>query len=611
MPKKKLFKSDPSVRQSYLENEVLANREMTKLTTFMAAALTIMLIGYIFKLFPLSDYTLIYIFFPIDILILLTPLMWSRTKMVYRPKYKYFLMFTVLIVIAVINVLVPKHGVMGWALTIVVTNHYYSRKLTTRVFIGTIIAMLVCLYMGMFFGEYDNNLIGTGWVGNGTVVEPFSVQDRLDYLHSELISGNNRYLKVLLFYYNPRAVFITMIYLSCLSLDNRTYNLLKKEIALKTEKEKIDTELGVANDIQLSALPKEFINDEDVSVFGSMHTAKEVGGDFYNYVVRGDDIFFIIGDVSGKGIPAALFMMKANAYFETSAVIFSSPKDIAFHMNDGLLKGNESMMFLTGFIGKFNKKSGVITFCNCGHNPPVIEDKNGEFHYLKSNRGFLLGTLENPPLMDEEVHLDPDCHFVLYTDGITECKNEHDEFFGEAAFLQKLSSYQKEGPKELCESIYRTLMIYKGTAEQSDDITIFSFKRSKRPEGVFPKEPGAIKGVLAFVKGKLSEANVPSKVGNSINVAVDEIVSNIINYSVATKIKLSIDVQKEEPAVCLTIEDDGDEFNPLESEDPDITLEADEREIGGLGIFLVKKMMDSLTYERVGNNNRVTIVKKF
>ena len=603
-------KNDHSVREAYHQNEVIANRDMTKVMVFMAGLLLVVFFCYLFKLFPFFRYTVIYILFPVNIVLLLTPLFWVRTKFIERPGYKYFLMTLTVIVVASLNILIPKHTMLGWAFPIILSNHYYSRRLTTRLFIAVLIIMLLCMYLAVFVGEYDANLIGSGWVIDGKVVEPDTPTERFQYLQERFALGDNRYLKIFLFYYLPRAAFMAVLFFASLRLDERTYNLLRREVGLKTEREKIVTELGIANTIQTSALPNDFPDDEDIKMYASMNAAKEVGGDVYNFLVRGDEIYFIVGDVSGKGIPAALFMMKANAYFETAAAFFSSPKEIAMELNRVLLRGNDSMMFITAFIGKLNKKTGLLTFCNCGHNPPLIQHKDGHYEYLKMNAGFLLGTFEMPPLKEESVVLEEECNFVAYTDGITECKNEHNELFGEEYFLKRMNASSFSDPKELSEAIYRALMVHKGVAEQSDDITMLLF-RKKKSQGVrFEKNASCTKEILAYVEGELEKAELSLKVVNNMMVATDEMVSNIVNYSSAKELLVKFEYDFQQKLARLLIIDDGEAFDPLAKSDPDIDLSAEERQIGGLGIFMVKKLMDNVTYTRENERNILVLEKK-
>ena len=603
---------DPLVAEAYINNEINVNKEMTKVSIFMAIILSGIFVGYLFKLFPLNNYTLIYILMPINIAICLSPIIWSRTKFVQKTTYRDFIMILILFVMTSLNIALPKHATLGWAFAIVIANHYYSRKLTTRVYIAVLTLMLLSIYAGMFFGEFDMNLFGKSTEGVWRIPDPDTVENRYLYLHELLESGVNRYLDVFRYYFLARGAIITIIYFASLGLNVRTYNLLKNEVILKSEQQKLSTELNVAQEIQLSAIPSEFIDDDDIAMFGSMHTAKEVGGDFYNYLQKGDDIFFVIGDVSGKGVPASLFMMKANSYFETGAARYSSPLQIAKRMNAGLFKGNDSMMFLTAFIGKIDKKTGEMTFCNCGHNPPVIQGNNGDFHYLECNHGFLLGTFEDPALVEEKILLEPMGHLLLYTDGVTECKNENNELFGEAAFLEKLNSYHDASPKELGEDIYNTLMEYKGEAEQSDDITLLIFQDGAIQKNivVFENKKESLEPMMDYVKTSLVKIGASKKDQSDFAVCADELISNVVFYSKADHVELEFLFDEESKKATLQIRDNGEEFNPLEQEDPDVTLPAEKREIGGLGIFLVKKLMEDFSYWREKELNIIMIGRK-
>ena len=189
-------KSDPTVKEAYFQNEVAANKEMTKVAVFMALVMAALFVPYLLKVFPLRNYVGVYIIFPIDILLLLSPLVWSRTKFIEKRQYKSFLISLVLLVVSALNIVIPKHGILGWAFVILLCNHYYSRRLTTRTYFAVLCCMLLCLYLGMFFGEYDNNLLGSGTAVEGEIVQAETPDERYWYLHQRLLDGDNRYLKV-------------------------------------------------------------------------------------------------------------------------------------------------------------------------------------------------------------------------------------------------------------------------------------------------------------------------------------------------------------------------------------------------------------------------------
>ena len=307
------MKKDHSVDETYFQNEVNANKEMTKVCVFMAIVLSIIYAFYVSRLFPIRNPILIYIVMPIDIILLLTTLYWSRTKMVEKPGYKFFVVYMILLVVGALATIIPKHVLLGWAVVILTANHYYSRRFCTHIFVAILIMMFITIYAGMFFGEYDPQTLGDGIVkgeiyypmdAEGKYYLPDTPQERFEMLHREFLAGENRYVKVWVYYYIPRSILLTIIYFSSMGLNYRTYNLLKAESKLFSDKEKMVAELNVASELQLTSLPQHFIDDENINIFGNMYAAKEVGGDFFDYIIKGDDLWFIIGDVSGKGVNA-------------------------------------------------------------------------------------------------------------------------------------------------------------------------------------------------------------------------------------------------------------------------------------------------------------------
>ena len=194
--------------------------------------------------------------------------------------------------------------------------------------------MLVCLYISLFIGEYDANLLGVKEIKDGGALEIFGIKERFDLMHEQLVNGQNRYIQVFVYSYLPRALLFTIIFIVCNSLNVRTYKLLVEEINVNSEQEKTKTELEVAKDIQLATLPTSFVTSKDIEIQAELKAAKEVGGDFYDYFVLDDDhTAILIGDVSGKGIPAAMFMMKTITCFKNFMSASKTPAEIMKEVN--------------------------------------------------------------------------------------------------------------------------------------------------------------------------------------------------------------------------------------------------------------------------------------
>jgi len=243
--------------------------------------------------------------------------------------------------------------------------------------------------------------------------------------------------------------------------------------AVKTTKMK--AELDVAARIQTSNLPKMFQNREDLAVYALMETAFEVGGDFYDYFFIDDNhLAVVIADVSGKGVPAALFMMMSKTLIQNNSSYQYSPSDILMHVNNQLYENNESQMFVTAFMGILDINTGKFVFTNAGHNNPILCEKDGKCTYLVSKNGFVLAGRQNIKYHDSEITLEKGDRLFLYTDGVTEAINRKEELYGESRLLEFLNGIHNCNVTlpEILNHIKQELKTFAGGANQEDDITM-------------------------------------------------------------------------------------------------------------------------------------------
>ena len=464
--------------KAYIDNEADANRKMSYANAIASGVALILWICYLVDFFtvPRVMFPVVAVLFPVAALLLIIPLFFLKSKKIREPWFKYFLLFSFLLVVAAINVTIPKHGVLGWALAIVMANHYYNPKFALKIFIVTLVGMLLCLYLGMFFGEYDPLLLGLGVVVDGKPNTVNTPEERLALINELMAQGNNRYIKVFTMYYIPRAGVISLLFVISNSLNRRTSKLLQEEIKIHGEQEKDKAELNVAKDIQLSTLPTEELEDGNTEVLGELNAAKEVGGDLYDYLdIDENHVAILIGDASGKGIPAAMFMMKTITSFRDFATAGKSPAEILGDINASIHKGNKATMFVTVFLAILDKRDGKFVYANAGHNHPIIGNGK-DYSYLQCNNGFLLGCFPKVMVKNEELILKPGDTITLYTDGITEARNLNGDFFGEERFLNVFKSKEHSSLSELHEDIKAQIRAYAGEAGQSDDITLLTLK---------------------------------------------------------------------------------------------------------------------------------------
>ena len=398
---------------------------------------------------------------------------------------------------------------------------------------------------------------------------------------------------------------------------NSTVTTLKRYIAEAAAR--IDKELEYAKQIQLSALPTNFPNSEEFGVFAQMIAAKEVGGDFYDFYKLNDTtVAFLVADVSGKGIPAAMFMMTAKTIIKDLAESGMAVNDIFTKANAKLCENNESGMFVTAWMGIMDIPSGKLQFANAGHNPPLLKKADGSFEYLKTRAGFVLAGMEGVKYRVGEIMLAKGDRLFLYTDGVTEATNTQNELFGEDRLLEFMNKNSCIDATKLLPKLKKDIDKFVGEAPQFDDITmlIFDYKLDKGEQmsnKIFPAKTESLSDVLAFIEQRLETFGCSMKLQIAICVAIEEVFVNVAHYAYKDgngNVEFNIGFDEETRLVTFKMTDSGVPFDPLKKEDPDISLSAEERNIGGLGIFITKKTMDNVSYVYENGKNILTMTKK-
>ena len=400
---------------------------------------------------------------------------------------------------------------------------------------------------------------------------------------------------------------------------NSTVTTLKHYIAEAAAR--IDKELEFAKNIQLSSLPSNFPaypNILEFDIRATMDTAKEVGGDFYDFYMLGDEkLAFLIADVSGKGIPAAMFMMRAKTMIKNFAEEDLPVNEILTRANEKLCEGNDAGMFVTAWMGILNIHTGHVTFANAGHNPPMIYREGEGYTYLRSRAGFVLAGMEGVRYKMQEFDLFPGDRLYLYTDGVTEATDLNKELYGEDRLEKYLNANVNLNAENALLGVKKDIDAFVGEAEQFDDITMVMVDYFGKGEKLamidkeFPAKTEQLDNVLAFIDAELEKADCGMKTATQINIAVEEIFVNIAHYAYGENegmAKVSFGVA--DGMSTIRFEDTGKPFDPLAKQDPDITLAAEDRAIGGLGIFMVKKTMDNVTYQYKDGKNILTIMKR-
>ncbi|MBQ9457920.1 MAG: SpoIIE family protein phosphatase [Bacilli bacterium] len=608
-------------QKAYYDNEADANKAMSKVNGAAGILALVIWVLYLTKIFTIPDqfFPVVCVLFPTAAVLLFVPLFLMRTDAIRKPGYKYFILFSLMAVIIALNITVPKHSLLFWPFAILIANHYYNPTIGRVIYGVSMVAMLICMYLGMFFGEFDENLFGGGVIKpDGTIGTVETVQERLDLLADLARNGNNRYLKVFLYYYFPRAAIVTLFFMVSNLLNQRTYKLLDDEIRAHDEQEKAKTELGVARDIQMNTLPAETISSDDVELVAELKAAKEVGGDLYDYVdIDEDHVAVLIGDVSGKGVPAAMFMMKTITSFRDFATSGKTPSEILREINSSISKGNKAGMFVTAFLAILDKRNGKIVYANAGHNPPIV-GSDFNYRYLKCNAGLLLGCFPQCYVKDEEITLQAGESITLYTDGITEARDSAGNFFGEGRLLETMNRKDHHFVVELHHAIKDEISSFVKEAPQSDDITLVTLKY--RGDHYLTKEKGFsakkenVLAMLSFINDFGDQCGLPDDFKNKLAIVGDEILSNIIHHGYGNAggdifVRLIFDQEKKE--FVLTVIDHAKPFNQLEVDNAPVTGTENKIQVGGLGLIIVKKIMTECAYDRINGKNILVLKKRF
>ncbi|MDO4415215.1 MAG: SpoIIE family protein phosphatase [Erysipelotrichaceae bacterium] len=391
---------------------------------------------------------------------------------------------------------------------------------------------------------------------------------------------------------------------------------------ITAERERMAAELGLAARIQSDALPKKwpaFEDRDEFDIFAMMDPAREIGGDFYDFFLVDDDhLAVMIADVSGKGIPASLFMMASKIVLDDYARSGSSPSEILENANRIITRDNNEKMFVTAWVGILELSTGILKAANAGHEYPVITNDEGNYELYKDRHGFVLGALDELKYKEYEIRMKPGMKLFVYTDGVPEAEAEDGEMFGTERLVNALNQHPHADCEKTLKHVLTSVGEFVKDYEQSDDLTMLCLEyKGKRMNEVFEKEFDAelskIEEATDYINEILEQMDCPLKAQTAIDIAIDELFCNIAKYGYKEKGgKIVLRAEKpDDSSIRITFIDSGIEFNPLKVGEPDLISSADDREVGGLGIFLVRKTMDEVTYRYEDGKNMLSILKKF
>ncbi len=374
------------------------------------------------------------------------------------------------------------------------------------------------------------------------------------------------------------------------------------------EREKMNAELSIASKIQIEALPKSSCNDKNIILNASITSAKEVGGDFYDYFYIDDNNFaIVISDVSGKGIPASLFMMRGKELIKSKLLSKMNIEDVCYSVNNELLENNDEGLFITSFIGVYNIKNDELTFVNCGHEKPYLI--GDDVIKLDTNSNFILGGMNDFKYKSEKIKLNGKRLF-LYTDGLNESIDDKNEEFSYERIKNVLVDNKTQNNNVILKNMIDKLHEFTRGLEQFDDITMLIFNSNDNKISLEYKNPGfeIIDDVVDKINNKYSF--VDRKILSELSIIFDEMLNNYISYEKKDNLIIGIDMNIDNNYINIKFKNNGDEFNPLIKDDKYIETDADITGIGGFGITIVKNLVDEIRYERDNNLNILSLKKK-
>ena len=388
---------------------------------------------------------------------------------------------------------------------------------------------------------------------------------------------------------------------------------------------RIGSELRIATNIQKEMLPHSFnLARDDIDVLGSLTPAREVGGDLFDFFVRDEKLFFCIGDVSGKGVPSAIVMAMVHTMFRMASARENNPAKIMQIVNETACEGNESNMFVTMFIGVLDLLSGHLRYCDAGHDAPFIMVNgsglmvNGQCSMVNVDPHLPIGVFSDVKYDMEEISLQSDSTIFLYTDGLTEAKNFKHKQFGIKRLEEALAANSQLQPQQLMEAITNRVHEFVGDAEQSDDLTMLVIHYTPKHYESTLSETLLIKNDIAdvskfsiFMKSVMERLSIEKPLARQLRLAVEEAVVNVIDYAypAGQQGDIEIRIMSDGGTLKTVIIDSGVAFDPTVKEKADTSLSAEDRQIGGLGILLVRELMDSINYEREDGKNILTLIK--
>ncbi|MFP4272714.1 MAG: SpoIIE family protein phosphatase [Halothiobacillaceae bacterium] len=402
----------------------------------------------------------------------------------------------------------------------------------------------------------------------------------------------------------------------------RTRELEEKNHMLAQAHETLQRELHIARTLQLAILPSRFPAPPGITIHGRMRPAREMGGDFYDvFSLDASRIGLVVADVSGKGIPAAFFMAISRTELQLAAQGGRGPGAVLAEVNRQLCAQNPLEMFVTVFYGIYDTRTGILTYANGGHNPPLQRHLDGRTSWLPVTHGTALGVLEDLPYGELRVAIAPGELLLLYTDGVTEAMDVAGVEFGEDRLRARLEDCAGASAEAVIDRVFEAVDQYASGTDQSDDITALALCRPDEADGagltrhnvqVRPRR-AALGTLMDTVRRFAGEVGLDEHATRQIELVVEELFMNVVEHGYPADwsapagglVQLSLVLAQED--LYVVMEDDGQPFDPRQVPPPNLTGSLEERDPRGLGMHLVRQLVEEVLYEHRDDRNRVSL----
>ena len=383
----------------------------------------------------------------------------------------------------------------------------------------------------------------------------------------------------------------------------------------------MEQELKIASDIQMRMLPKSyppFPERTDIDIYGEVVTAKEVGGDLFDFFIRDEKLFFSIGDVAGKGVPASLVMAVARSMFRSASMQYTSPKQIVESINRSVCQSNDSYMFVTLFMGVLDLASGKLLYANAGHEPPVLVGSNTRFLPVQNN--IPLGLRPEWEYTEQEVTIISGTTLFLYTDGFTEAETVDNKQYGRDRMFKEAIrlAARRLDSRTFVKDIRQTERTFVGGIPQMDDISLLAIKyRGKVDPKIYYRsillnnDVQEVPVLTVFIGGICDDMRFDDMSRAGVHLAIEEAVVNVMNYAYkkGERGDIHLEVTADETTIAFVLKDSGVPFDPTVMPEVDVHNHVAKRSVGGLGIHLIRHYMDEVSYQYIDGHNVLTMKK--